>query len=352
MPDITGFTEFVNETEVEHGQHIISELLEVIISSDELNMTINEIEGDAVLFYKLQEVPTFEKIIKQTISIFTNFHRHLKRYEHDRICDCGACSGASSLSLKMIAHTGELGFTTVHKQKKLYGKDLIIVHKLLKNDVNSNEYLLLSNELLNQLKNTTLNSNSYYQELEEGSSEYEKIGALQYKHLSLTSFLKDIEAPPIKVIPKNVKKPLYQEIAINKSIDEVHELLTNLKYRTEWNDGLDDLKYDKGKVNRGGTIHQCVVNDKLIDFETIKGDFNEGEIGFGEILISLPPGIKSATIYYKLTSIPEGTLLMHETHIIAKPIIGWFFKFIMSQVFAKNTTKTLKAFKVFCENKP
>ena len=51
IPDITGFTEFVNNTEIEHGQHIISELLEKIIDSNELSMEISEVEGDAVLFY-------------------------------------------------------------------------------------------------------------------------------------------------------------------------------------------------------------------------------------------------------------------------------------------------------------
>ena len=34
IPDITGFTSFVNQTEIEHSQHIISELLEVIIDSE------------------------------------------------------------------------------------------------------------------------------------------------------------------------------------------------------------------------------------------------------------------------------------------------------------------------------
>ncbi len=30
-PDISGFTRFVNETEIQHSQHIIEKLLEVIL---------------------------------------------------------------------------------------------------------------------------------------------------------------------------------------------------------------------------------------------------------------------------------------------------------------------------------
>ena len=34
LPDISGFTEFVQNTEVEHSQHVISELLEVLIEAN------------------------------------------------------------------------------------------------------------------------------------------------------------------------------------------------------------------------------------------------------------------------------------------------------------------------------
>ena len=47
IPDISGFTDFVNSTEVAHSQHVIEELLELIIANDELGLTVSEIEGDA-----------------------------------------------------------------------------------------------------------------------------------------------------------------------------------------------------------------------------------------------------------------------------------------------------------------
>lgn len=48
IPDISGFTKFVTAVEIDHSQHIIAELLEIIIDSNELGLTISEIEGDAV----------------------------------------------------------------------------------------------------------------------------------------------------------------------------------------------------------------------------------------------------------------------------------------------------------------
>jgi hypothetical protein len=53
IPDISGFTKFVNETEIEHSRYIIEELLENIINSNQIVLTNYEIEGYAVLFYRI-----------------------------------------------------------------------------------------------------------------------------------------------------------------------------------------------------------------------------------------------------------------------------------------------------------
>jgi hypothetical protein len=57
IPDISGFTRFVNEVEIDHSRHIIQELLEVIINSNKIGLEVSEIEGDAILFYKYGDSP-------------------------------------------------------------------------------------------------------------------------------------------------------------------------------------------------------------------------------------------------------------------------------------------------------
>ena len=47
IPDISGFTQFVNETEIDHSRLIIQELLEILINANEIGLEISEIEGDA-----------------------------------------------------------------------------------------------------------------------------------------------------------------------------------------------------------------------------------------------------------------------------------------------------------------
>ena len=45
IPDISGFTQFVSETEIEHSRLIIQELLEILIDSNQTGLEISEIEG-------------------------------------------------------------------------------------------------------------------------------------------------------------------------------------------------------------------------------------------------------------------------------------------------------------------
>ena len=57
LPDISGFTHFTQETEISHSRHIISELLEVILHSNKLDLEVAEIERDAVFFHRENLIP-------------------------------------------------------------------------------------------------------------------------------------------------------------------------------------------------------------------------------------------------------------------------------------------------------
>lgn len=74
--------------------------------------------------------------------MFVAFHAHLARIEHYRVCQCGACSTAASIKLKIVAHAGVAGTMQVKTHRKYIGRDIIVAHRLLKNNVPTAEYLL------------------------------------------------------------------------------------------------------------------------------------------------------------------------------------------------------------------
>lgn len=150
IPDISGFTRFVNETEIEHSRFVIQELLEVLINANEIGLHVSEIEGDAILFYRFGESPAPEVLYKQVERMFCDFHRSIIAYEYRRFCQCAACRSAINLTLKVITHYGEFTEYTIKDFNKLIGKDIIIAHQLLKNDIIQHEYWLVTQNLLPQ----------------------------------------------------------------------------------------------------------------------------------------------------------------------------------------------------------
>lgn len=148
IPDISGFTRFVTEMEIGHSRHIIQQLLEVLIDANQLGLEVSEIEGDAILFYRFGDRPDLDALYAQIERMFTDFHRHLQTYEHRRLCQCQACVSAIALTLKVVTHYGEFTGYNVKSFSKLIGKDVIVAHQLLKNDIPEHEYWLVTDDLL------------------------------------------------------------------------------------------------------------------------------------------------------------------------------------------------------------
>lgn len=74
MPDISGFSDFVKDTDLAHSKHIISELLEMLLQSNDLGLKLAEVEGDALFFYKTgNKLPDFDALLRQAKKMFISF---------------------------------------------------------------------------------------------------------------------------------------------------------------------------------------------------------------------------------------------------------------------------------------
>jgi len=347
IPDISGFTEFVNNTEITHSQHIISELLELIIKSNDLNMFVAEIEGDAVLFVKEASVPSIEELILQAEKMFLQFHRHLLQYESHRICNCGACSTASKLSLKIIIHASEIGFTFVNNLKKPFGPGLIKAHRLLKNSIFEKEYVLFSDEFFKSIDAFKMKSETWIK-FKEGISVYEKIGEIPYKYVLLKALRKNVhKVEPIQIIPYD-SNPVIIEGTIQSSAKNVFEIISNLDYRQLWNKQIKELIYDKNRVNRSGTKHLCVFSGSKVEIETIKNNVGNNKLVYGERLNDAPI-VKDISFYYTLESIENSTNVRIEIFIHPGSFIGKLLLPIVRANTKRISRKSFKSLKAFCE---
>ena len=265
MPDISGFTQFVSETEVMHSQHIVQELLEILIDSNHLNLQVSEIEGDAIFFYRPGDKPDIKSLLQQVEKMFTRFHAHLKLYEHQRICPCGACKNAVDLSLKIIVHFGDVTGISIKEHKKLFGKDVILLHRLLKNSLNRREYVLFTEGLIDELEHHHL-PNWY---MPQQASEQYDVGEVRFYFSDLSDLHKTVRVDlPVYNSSSKTYVAFAEEEVLAAPMEKIFETLITMQRRQKVTRG----EKDNDAIIKIGEQHPCLItrNNNMNVTESVK----------------------------------------------------------------------------------
>ncbi len=349
IPDISGFTKFVQNTEVEHSQHVIAELLEVLIKSNTEDLKLAEVEGDALFFYKEEDIPSQEKLLAQVEAMFTAFYSHLKILKENRICPCTACATAPELQLKIVAHCGELQFIEVQGNRKPFGQQVIEAHRLLKNSIDSDNYALISKDLVNEIglahdytsKLYTFNSGAdFYDGL---NTEY-IFSIINKEELSLKPFLES------KTVTVEGSPNLSFVHEFNVPSETLLEYISNLKYRHSWTDNVTKIEYDENEVTKKGSQHTCVINEKHFNFTSVVKEAKKGQLVYGEYSTSPPPVDEIYQFYIIEPVSNEKCILTVEIYWKVKsPFKKLMMSLFVKRLFAKTIKNTLQNLFEFSE---
>jgi hypothetical protein len=300
IPDISGFTHFVKHTEQIHSRHIIRELLELIVENGQQFFTVAEVEGDAVFFYHTGDTYAAPHVNDVVKSVYRAFHDHLAMYEHKRICDCGACRTANDLTLKFVVHSGDIDLIQVAKTKKPFGEPVIAVHRLLKNNVPHKEYILYSCAFL---------EDTSYELPDAGFIEDVELGRLDFRYQTIEDWYEPLNLEDQKHDDSEFDLVVMRNIHIDIPSDQLHKMISNLKYRHLWMKGVDEIIYNEEEINKVGTTHHCIVRGKDLNFETIWPDNREVELSYGEVLRNPDPFKYFEMDYYLKEAAPGQTNL-------------------------------------------
>jgi len=334
IPDISGFTQFIKQTEISHSQHIITELLELIIRETGEAFTLSEIEGDAVLFYNTNSTPDFEKLTLLCITIFKKFHQHLKYYARDKICQCGACSSTEKLSLKFIFHSGTITRYRVGGRQKLLGEDVIVAHRFLKNSIDHSEYILFSESFI---KASRLEDH----QMAALSMSEEKLESLEksvFYYLTLRSYRENIEDP----LPRNsIAFPKIKSGRMLEILAEPKELLLMLAepdHRLKWMKSLKKITLRDQKINRILSSHECLLGANHLEISIEDVIVNDLGIKLFERALMKRPHLDFIVLYHlekkndKITGIGIGNHFFKTKHwatnIFLLPVFSVMFRLI------------------------
>ena len=251
IADMSGYTKFIfsNEKEIAHSQMVIRELITTLLDEVNLPLQLIRIEGDAIFLYAIKDDPeqSWERVSKNLISnvlaFFKVFANKVSKLTIHKICNCTACNNIEQLKLKVVVHSGRVAFYRVNEHQELTGTAPIIVHRLLKNSIEADEYVLLTESAYDEL---TLPDGI----VEKGEETYDDIGAIKtyvYYPPDPEPYVPSPDTKPPSIFVETLRSEVAQEYAQVAQNPELgfhfhtgRRLASMLEYRDEWLEGLPE----------------------------------------------------------------------------------------------------------------
>lgn len=209
IADISGYTQFMklHRMSVNHAKQVTVELLKALISATRLPLKLAELEGDAAFFYAVcpeeesKRAALLAQLKTQVLDMFRAFYRAKHQLNDLRLCVCDACLGVGDLRLKIVMHAGEVAIERIQSFEKLFGLDVIVVHRLLKSGIAVSDYVLVTEPVARAL------GDFYALRPEQHELEYEGVGqiatAIYYPPATLIQTpLESIAATPVSLLRK------------------------------------------------------------------------------------------------------------------------------------------------------
>jgi hypothetical protein len=154
IADIGGYTRYLSGVELEHSTDVLADLLETVVKALEPNFRIAKLEGDAVFAYDDGRADGAVAVDALT-GAYIAFMRRRRTMVQLNTCPCDACRAIESLGLKIVAHRGDYATHEIAGAMELVGPEVILVHRLLKNDViertGISDYALYTDALVREL---------------------------------------------------------------------------------------------------------------------------------------------------------------------------------------------------------
>jgi class 3 adenylate cyclase len=278
IPDISGFTEFMSATELSHGSQAISILMDAIVGAVGGEYEISNVEGDAVLMVRKGSAPSKKEILDTCFKIFNAFHFQRKWLHQHAICPCKACLEIRNLKFKFVAHHGPLDEMKVGHFATVSGTEVIIAHRLLKNSVPSDEYLLLTEKLLKQAADAP---GATELEWVDSSDEYGSIGKVNYRFALLDAINSKVPDPPPLQNDYATDATPFIKMTISANFRDVYMVMMNIPGRNDWIPGLQKVDQDRPEVF-AGSVHYCTFDNYKAIISPLRMTASNEEIFYAE----------------------------------------------------------------------
>jgi hypothetical protein len=135
LTDISGYTGYLAGVELDHAEDILADLMGTIVGALRPGFRLAKLEGDAAFMFAITEKLDGSLLLDTIERCYFAFRRRRRDVRQATSCECNACVRIPDLNLKFVVHHGTILRQRVAGHEELLGPDVILVHRLLKNEV-------------------------------------------------------------------------------------------------------------------------------------------------------------------------------------------------------------------------
>jgi hypothetical protein len=136
ITDISGYTEYLTESELDHAHEILQSLFDAQLEHIKFPLKISGFRGDAIFMYTPEACFVNPQSFLETLeNLYVVYSETLQQMQFNTTCPCRACRNINKLDLKMCIHYGEYIVQKLGDREELVGADVIVPHRMLKNHV-------------------------------------------------------------------------------------------------------------------------------------------------------------------------------------------------------------------------
>jgi uncharacterized protein YndB with AHSA1/START domain len=337
IADISGYTGFLAGVELDHAQDIIADVMDTVLKCLRPPFRLAKFEGDAAFVYAVTDRVDASLLQDSIESAYFAFRRRLRSIKQSTSCECDACRKMQDLDLKFVSHRGEFIRHKMAGREELAGRDVILVHRLLKNAVHERlagrAYALYSDACIRPM-----GIDPVVQGLVEHRESIDIIGDVTCWVRDLTeAWEKENDRQRNEVIRDKAATVIEFDIAAPRPT--VWAYFTVPELRPKWR-GADEVRETVGSGRRGiGTINHCMHGKDAVIEEVL--DWRPFDYLTLATLLPVPDAPK-VILTYAFSEVADGG-----THIeirVAKPkpkdrafldkVVPTFQKHITSEVAA------------------
>lgn len=264
IADITGYTAFLNDSELEHAEDSLKDLLDLLIDQTKPPLVISRLEGDAVISYSPEasflQGQTMVEIIENT---YVRFREARQRMRLNTSCTCNACQNIPNLDLKFFVHHGTYVLQKMANFTELVGNDVNIAHRLMKNHIKEKTGIV-AYAAYTKAAVDALGIHEFVEEMQEHTEEFPDVGEVKlYVEDLLPVWQRESKRRRVFVDIKDAFFVTETEIPAEPPL--VWDYFTKPEYRTIMmgSDSMEATDKIAGRMDEGA-VYVCAHGDTKI----------------------------------------------------------------------------------------